>query len=247
VPTSLLAMVDSSIGGKTGVDAPFGKNMVGAFKQPDLVVIDTACLATLPQAELSNGFAEIIKAALIKGGVFWNELCAGTWQWTNRTFELTHLTRAIELKREIVEEDPFERGRRALLNLGHTFGHGIEFWSHFKIAHGQAVALGMICAVRASIALGLCDPALEEQLIAQLKRAGLPIHMKQTRAGKLDVDATWKLMQNDKKKKEGKVRFVLIRAPGDCFVSDQVDEALAKRVLATLNADDSKREEGKKG
>jgi len=252
VPTTLLSMADSSIGGKTGVDTDFGKNLVGAFKQPELVVIDLNCLKSLPPVEISCGLAEIIKAGLIKGGDVWErmrKLEIKDWRLEieepqNNLHSLisnllnlsSALLDAIELKREVVEEDPFEKGRRALLNLGHTFGHGIEAWSEFAIKHGQAVSLGMACALRASQSLGLCSGDLLEETLGLLEKAGLPISMSAfpELAQRFDVDAIWTIMQSDKKKKGGKVRFVLIKSPGECFVSDAVDEGLAKRRLSEL-------------
>ncbi len=246
VPTTLLAMADSSIGGKTGVDTDFGKNLVGAFKQPELVVIDFECLSSLPAVELSCGLAEIIKAGLIKGGDVWGRMFAEfesvasseRYKHVNLPNLQTLLVDAIELKREVVEEDPYEKGRRALLNLGHTFGHGIEAWSQFAIKHGQAVSLGMVCALRTSHALGLCDANLFEDAMTLLQSAGLPIDLSgfPKLAGRYDVDAIWTIMQSDKKKKGGKVRFVLINKPGECFVSDDVDEALAKESLRGLGS-----------
>ena len=256
VPTTLLAMADSSIGGKTGVDTDFGKNLVGAFKQPELVVIDLDCLNTLPPVEVSCGLAEIIKAGLIKGGDVWERMLAGLGgsegsegykssqpykpsnitNFRNLPSLQTILIDAIYLKREVVEEDPYEKGRRALLNLGHTFGHGIEAWSEFAIKHGQAVSLGMVCALRTSHTLGLCDANLIEDTMALLHTTGLPTDLTAfpELAHRYDVDAIWNIMQSDKKKKDGKIRFVLIRKPGDCFVSNDVDEVLAKKSLRSL-------------
>ena len=236
VPTSLLAMADSSIGGKVGVDTSFGKNLVGAFKQPELVVIDTACLRTLPLDELRCGYAEIVKAAVIDGGAAYERICAHTLAHTLKENVnddpqlIVSLMDAIDLKRRVVEEDPFEKGRRALLNLGHTFGHGIEAWSGFAIKHGQAVALGMVCAAQLSQSLGLCDEDSAEQVVRLLSRSGLPVQLQE-----LDVDQIWRLMQSDKKKRAGKLRFVLLRAPGDCFVADAVTEEQARWALATLS------------
>ncbi len=239
VPTTLLAMADSSIGGKVGVDTAFGKNLVGAFKQPELVAIDTDCLSTLPFEELSNGYAEIIKAALISGGDSYARVCAhklgpksdnstpfgpGGEEWI-----IEALLDAIELKRRVVEEDPFEKGRRAILNLGHTFGHGIEAWSHFSIKHGQAVALGMLCAARLSSALGLCDKALPAQVKQLLDGSGLPVRLPAA-----DAEAIWALMQSDKKRRDNHLRFVLMHGPGDVIVYDGVSAVDAKRVLMTL-------------
>jgi 3-dehydroquinate synthase len=250
-PTSLLAMADSSIGGKTGVDTDFGKNLVGAFKQPDLVVMDTRMLGSLPVIELRCGYAEIIKCAFISGGQAFDRArmlaqsplgmadasSLGEDGWVDDLMMQT-LVDAILLKREVVVEDPFERGRRSLLNFGHTFGHGIEAWSGLRLKHGYAVALGMVCAARASRALGLCEQAHVDALIAMLRGVGLPTRLADVRPfgiGALDVDAIWRAMQNDKKKRAGQLRFVLMRAPGDLFLSDALDADDARTAIASLN------------
>ncbi len=236
IPTSLLAMADSSIGGKVGVDTPFGKNLVGAFKQPDIVIIDHGLLQSLPTVELQCGWAEIVKAALLRGGEAWErvrQMDTGDWGLTAnpalRSSLMQCLRDAILLKRDVVEEDPFERGRRALLNLGHTFGHGIEAWSDFTIKHGQAVSLGIVCAMRLGQTMGVCSADLAEAVVEVLARAGLPVSLPA-----VDVDAVWRLMQSDKKKRGGKVRFALLRAPGDAFVTGDVDEQHVRRAIATL-------------
>ncbi|MFC1466573.1 MAG: 3-dehydroquinate synthase [Candidatus Brachytrichaceae bacterium NZ_4S206] len=242
VPTSLLAMADSSIGGKVGVDTDFGKNLVGAFKQPDLVVADVGALASLPARELRCGLAEIIKAALLSGGEAYARLRdAATRGALNNAYApalVGALADAMLLKRMIVQEDPFERGRRALLNLGHTFGHGIEAWSGFRLKHGEAVALGMVCAVRLSRAMGFCDDAMVQEVIGLLRSVGLPTALNDVRDA-LDglafaPDAVWGYMMSDKKKRAGKLRFILLRAPGDAFVCDDADADLAKVMLGRL-------------
>lgn len=234
VPTSLLAMADSSIGGKTGVDTDFGKNLVGAFKQPDLVVMETQFLSTIPLSEMRSGYAEIIKAALISGGEPYDRVRAGVSLVAQPAGAVdaklvATLLDAIELKRSVVEEDPYEKGRRALLNLGHTFGHGIEAWSRFAIKHGEAVALGMVCAVRLSHALGLCAASLVEDVIGILDDAGLPVSLPE-----VDVDAVWQLMQSDKKKRAGYLRFIALRAPGDAIIVGGVSQEQAKSALGAL-------------
>ena len=232
VPTSLLAMADSSIGGKTGVDTSFGKNLVGAFKQPELVVADLATLNSMPPVERQCGLAEIIKAGLIDGGDAWARARA-----IGETSPVTApLLDAMRLKRRIVEEDPFEQNKRAWLNLGHTFGHGLESWSDFRIKHGQAVALGLVCAARASIALGLCDPGLETEVLQALATAGLPTALADLglRLTPEDVDAVWTRMGSDKKRKGGALRYVLLRAPGDPVVTDALSEAGARAILARI-------------
>ncbi|MBU6359512.1 MAG: 3-dehydroquinate synthase [Chloroflexi bacterium] len=255
VPTTLLAMVDSSIGGKTGVDASFGKNMIGAFKQPDLVVMDLSVLRSLPPLQISAGMAEVIKSAIIDGGVFWDEIQeirfknidaqmqnqehkakgqAGTWSIDVGL--LNFIVRSIDLKRRIVEEDPFEQGRRAFLNLGHTFGHGIEAWSNYQILHGQGVGLGMMCAVTLSYAMGLCERNMIEQIRELLISAGLPTKLSQLNASlrNSDIDAIWHIMQNDKKKRGGKLRFILLRKPGDLVITSDVDESEVRKAIAAI-------------
>lgn len=251
-PTSLLAMADSSIGGKTGVDTIFGKNLVGAFKQPDLVVIDTNCLLTLPIRELRCGMAEIVKAALITGGAPHERMRAwlraapmaqaepfheGSDGWVTSDL-INSLVDAILLKRQIVEEDPFEQGKRAWLNLGHTFGHGIEAWSGFKLKHGEAVSLGMVCAMRLSQTMELCSCEDAEEAVELLRLVGLPTSMHEARqladGLTFDADAIWRMMQSDKKKHAGKLRFVLMRRPGDVFVCDSVEPHMAMAALNSL-------------
>ncbi len=242
VPTSLLAMADSSIGGKVGVDTDFGKNLVGAFKQPDLVVADIGVIASLPAQELRCGLAEVIKAALLSGGEAYARLCEAVARGRLTVGDVSALvgalTDAVLLKRAVVQDDPFEKGRRALLNLGHTFGHGIEAWSRFRLKHGEAVSLGMVCALWLSRAMGFCDASLVQTTVGLLRGVGLPIALGDVReaiAGlDFDVDVVWSYMMNDKKKRAGKLRFVLLRAPGDAFVCDDVPEALAKEALASL-------------
>ena len=141
VPASLLAMVDASVGGKTGVDLPQGKNLVGAFKQPDLVVIDPDVISTLPTAEFRSGLAEIVKHGVIDAPDLFSRL-----EDEGPTSMSHMIVEAVRVKVRIVEEDPFERGRRAILNLGHTFGHALELVSNFSVRHGEGVALGMVAA-----------------------------------------------------------------------------------------------------
>ncbi|MFN3705572.1 MAG: 3-dehydroquinate synthase [Thermoflexales bacterium] len=254
VPTTLLAMADSSIGGKTGVDTPFGKNLVGAFKQPELVVIDLEALRTLPMRELRSGLAEVIKAALIAGGEPFARLQAllarspladlpddapalARWQ-VDDLMPLLH--DAIQLKRQVVEADPHEvTGARAVLNLGHTFGHAIEAWSGFRLRHGEAIALGLMCAARLSEQLGHGAPSLTQTVVALLRAVGLPVDLCQARAylGDLsfDVEAVWRYMQSDKKKADRRLRFVLLRQPGDVRV-EAVHEAEARAALSAVTS-----------
>ena len=237
-PTTLLSMVDSSIGGKTGVDLPQGKNLVGAFKQPRLVVADIATLATLPAVEFAAGMAEVAKHGLIADPVLWQRLTAEEWAIDPRRLADDRLlradvqslvTRAIRVKRDVVEEDPFEAGRRAVLNLGHTFGHAIEQVSGYVVRHGEAVAMGLVVAAHLSAALGESSPALPGEVEAVLSRLGLPVRIPRA----LAPMALHAAMSTDKKRQSGRLRFVLIRDIGEVFVRGDVPDEL---VLATLEA-----------
>lgn len=242
-PTSLLAMVDSSIGGKTGVDLPQGKNLVGAFHQPRQVLADIGTLATLPAGEFTAGLAEVAKHGLIADRVLWQRLMMEEWHFDPRRLSEDRLlradlhslvTRAIEVKRRVVEEDPYEQGRRAMLNLGHTFGHAVEQVSGYAIRHGEAVAMGLAAAAHLSAALGECSPSLPGLVEMVLTRLGLPIHIPPSVNGRsLDPAALFAAMGSDKKKKVGRLRFVLIHDIGDVFIRDDVPEAA---VLAALEA-----------
>ena len=172
LPTSLLAQVDSSVGGKTGVDIPQGKNLVGAFWPPRLVLADTDALSTLPADILSDGMAEVVKAACIKDESFFH--------WLSRQDALSDenlpetVSRAVDIKRRVVESDEREAGERRLLNFGHTLGHALEAQSHFRLSHGRAVAAGMMLVTRAAERKGLTAPGTAEDIAALLRRYGLP-------------------------------------------------------------------------
>jgi len=236
-PTSLLAMVDASIGGKVGVDMPQGKNLVGAFKQPRAVLADIDTLATLPAAEFTAGLAEVAKHGLIADPLLWQRLMVEEWCIDPRRLAddrllradlQTLLVRAVGVKRAVVEEDPYEHGRRALLNLGHTFGHAIEQVSGYAVRHGDAVAMGLVAAARLSAALEECRPALPDLVTAMLDELGLPTRIPHA----LDPEALFAAMGSDKKKQAGRLRFVLLHDVGDAFIRDDVPGEV---VLATLN------------
>lgn len=205
IPTTLLAMVDSSIGGKTGVDLDEGKNLVGAFKQPSMVLADTALLKTLPADEFRSGMAEVIKHAIIDDPALFELLSSDA---TLSNDEL--VSRALEVKACVVEEDPFEHGRRALLNLGHTFGHAIEKVSEYKMRHGYAVAVGLLAACELATQLSECEPGLRARVEHVLKRFELPTHVSGMRVDEI-VDA----MQHDKKGGAKGLRFVVPCDIGD--------------------------------
>lgn len=225
VPTSLLAMVDASIGGKTAVDRPEGKNLVGAFHRAELVVMDPELLATLPERERRCGLAELLKHGLIGDAALFSEL-AGVVRPS-----VAQLERGLRVKLELVEADPRERlGRRALLNLGHTFGHAIERVSGYRIRHGEAVAAGLVCAARLGAELGWSDGAVEARVRAVVESCGLA-----TRLTGLDHGALIAALGADKKRRAGRARFIAIRAPGEvAIVEDPPAAAVAEAFRAGL-------------
>ncbi|MGI9203129.1 MAG: 3-dehydroquinate synthase [Woeseiaceae bacterium] len=225
VPTTLLAQVDSSVGGKTGVNHPGGKNLIGAFHQPRVVLIDTDTLATLPDRDLRAGIAEVIKYGAITDAAFFAWLEDNVQALVAReTDALTYAIRkSCEIKAAVVAEDEKETGRRALLNFGHTFGHAIEnSVGYGEWLHGEAVAAGMVMAADMS-GLAAADG---QRLKALLGAAGLPVSPPLTRPGQLR-DA----MQLDKKAEAGRLRFVLLRAIGDAYVTADYDSATLNAVL----------------
>ncbi len=226
VPTSLLAMVDSSIGGKTGVDLPGGKNMVGAFWQPSLVVADLDVLETLPPVEFRCGMAEALKHGLIDDAALFEQLETRPGQIDEATLE-----RAIAVKARIVEVDALEQGVRAHLNLGHTFAHAIETVSGYRWRHGEAVAVGLVGATRLSAAVGLCAAMLPARVEDALIGLGLPV-----RYSNLNPAALWEAMAADKKWREGRSRFVLIRDVGEVLVKEGVARDAVMTVLEGLLA-----------
>jgi len=225
VPTTLLAQVDSSVGGKTGVNHAGGKNLVGAFHQPRIVLIDTDTLATLPDRELRAGLAEVIKyGAIVDADFFaWLEDNIGGLLERDPAMLATAIRRSCELKADVVAEDELEAGKRALLNFGHTFGHAIENVAGYgEWLHGEAVAAGMIMAARLS---GI-DEASQERLRALIEVAGLPVEPPAAAAARLR-----EAMQTDKKARAGRLRFVLLHELGSAFVSADVSDAALDEVL----------------
>ena len=230
IPTTLLAQVDSSVGGKTAVNHPHAKNMIGAFHQPVCVIADTDTLATLPPRELAAGLAEVIKYGLIED--------AGLFAWLEKNIgallaldpdALSHaIRRSCEIKAGIVAEDERERGRRALLNFGHTFAHALESLGGYRRwLHGEAVAIGMLMAANASLALGRLHAEDHRRIGALLRKAGLP-----TRAEEIDVDAVLELMQIDKKAGRAGLRLVLLDGLGKAEVMPAPDRAVLADAIA---------------
>ena len=230
VPTTLLAQVDSAVGGKTGVNHPGGKNLIGAFHQPVAVMIDTRTLTTLPARELRAGLAEVIKYGLICD--------AALFAWLEAQLDallagepgaLAHvIRRSCEIKAAIVGRDEREQGERALLNLGHTFGHALEAATAYKEwLHGEAVGAGLVMAAAMSQACGYLSAADAARVRQLVERAGLPAH-----AASVDPQALLEHMRIDKKVKRGRIRLVLLRAIGTAFITDDYPDGALQSTLA---------------
>jgi 3-dehydroquinate synthase len=213
VPTTLLAMIDASVGGKTGVDTAAGKNLVGAFHPPRLVLADPLFLRTLPDAALRDGLAEAVKhgAILDEGYLDWITTDAGAILAQDPQALEELVAQSVRLKAAVVREDPFEAGRRAVLNFGHTLGHALETCSGYTVSHGQAVAMGMVLEASAGEALGVTEPGTAERLRAAVRACGLPVA-----APAVDADALLAALRVDKKALEGRVRCVLLSRLGAC-------------------------------
>jgi len=234
VPTTLLAQVDSSVGGKTGIDSPQGKNLIGAFHQPILVLADTALLDTLPKRDFRAGYAEVVKYGLLGDAAFfawleknWQEVFAGG---PAREHAIAVCCRG---KAAIVARDERETGERALLNLGHTFGHALEAAAGFsdRLLHGEAIAIGMVLAFEFSARRKLVSAAEAQRVERHLAAVGLPTDMKHITGGALPVDALMGLIAQDKKVKRGALTFILARAIGDAFVENNVEAAEVRAFL----------------
>jgi 3-dehydroquinate synthase len=232
IPTTLLSQVDSSVGGKTGVNHPLGKNMIGAFYQPQCVIADIASLRTLPRRELSAGLAEVIKYGLIcDAGFFdWLEINIGGLLAGDEELLAQAVLVSCQNKARVVELDEREGGLRAILNLGHTFGHAIETTMGYgKWLHGEAVAAGMVMAIDLSIREGSIDEQVRQRGVALLKQAALPVNPPPEMTVEQFLDA----MAIDKKNVDGKIKLILLRALGEAFVTDQYSH---EKLLQTLTA-----------
>jgi 3-dehydroquinate synthase len=234
VPTTLLAQVDSSVGGKTAINHPLGKNMIGAFHQPKLVLADMDALKTLPERELRAGLAEVIKHGLIRDAEFFGWIEANLDQLLARHPEaLGHaVLRSVAIKAEIVGKDEREAGLRHLLNFGHTFGHAIETGLGYGAwLHGEAVAAGMVMAAELSRQLGFLSQADSERIRSLLQRAGLP-----TAAKGITPERMHRLMSVDKKAKQGRVHFVLLEKLGAALLCADVPTSALDHTLSRLTA-----------
>ncbi len=235
VPTSLLAQVDSSVGGKTGINSKQGKNLIGAFHQPILVLADTALLDTLPERQFRAGYAEVAKYGLLGDADFfawletsWKDIFAGS-PAREHAIAVSCRTKAM-----IVSRDERENGERALLNLGHTFGHALEAAAGFsdRLLHGEAVSIGMALAFQYSASKGLAPQAEAERAVAHLSAAGLPVRISDFSNEKLDADRLMDLIAQDKKVKRGTLTFILVRGIGKSFIAANVDPAGIREFLS---------------
>jgi len=242
IPTSLLAQVDSSVGGKTGIDTRQGKNLIGSFHQPLMVLADTDSLDTLSLRERRAGYAEIAKYGLIDRPAFWTWLqtrgreVIGAPKMDPATVTAARIHAVAEsckAKADIVGRDETESDVRALLNLGHTFGHAFETLCGYgeTLVHGEAVAIGMILAYQVSEDLGLCPPGTSETIIAHFADLGLPTRPTDIPKD-FDVDALWGAMQGDKKVADGRITFVLARGIGQAFLTRDVPPEAVRTALA---------------
>ncbi|MAK57436.1 MAG: 3-dehydroquinate synthase [Rhizobiales bacterium] len=235
IPTTLLAQVDSSVGGKTGINVPQGKNLVGAFHQPSLVLADLDVLQTLPDREFRAGYAEIVKYAAICDRPFFDWLESNLDALKNRDSNALSyaIAKSCQTKADIVAQDEKEHGARALLNLGHTFAHAYENLTGYSdnLLHGEAVGLGMAQAARLSVDLGLCPETDARALIKHLASSGLPISQTDLKGGPFEATNLVNAMAQDKKVSQGVMTFILMKAIGKAFITNDVS---AKQITTFL-------------
>jgi 3-dehydroquinate synthase len=234
IPTTLLAQVDSSVGGKTGINNRYGKNLIGSFYQPRRVLIDVNCLKSLPQRQFLAGYAEVVKYGLIKEPQFFE------WLETNRERilaqdheTLQHMVSvSCKVKADIVASDEKENNIRALLNLGHTFGHALEAVTGYSdlLLHGEGVAIGMVMAAQLSVKLGLCHADEANKIIHHLQQVGLPTSLKDI-SFKWQIEPIIEAMEQDKKVSEGKMVFVVLDHLGKASLKNTIDRTLIRQVL----------------
>lgn len=209
IPTTLLAAVDSSVGGKTAIDLPAGKNLAGAFYQPSLVLCDLDALDTLPEDIFRDGCAEVIKYGVLYDPELFSQLEASGLDFDREAV----IARCVALKRDVVMEDEKDTGSRMKLNLGHTFGHAVEAHSRFTLSHGKSVAIGLAIIARASASMGICSEADAARIVSVLKAFGLPVQTQYT------AEALLPYLLSDKKRSGGTVNLILPEAIGRCVVS----------------------------
>jgi shikimate kinase/3-dehydroquinate synthase len=226
IPTTVLAQVDSSVGGKTAINSPHGKNLVGAFYQPSLVLADTGILASLDPREFRAGYAEIVKYGVIDDAPFFAWL-ENNWQAIFGFGPQLALAieRSVRSKASSVARDETEQGDRALLNLGHTFGHALEALNDYDtdvLVHGEGVAIGLACAMRFSVRLGYASPGDAARVEAHLKAVGLPTRIQDIKGLDVDADAILNAMYQDKKVQRGALTFILARGIGQSFIAKAI-------------------------
>jgi 3-dehydroquinate synthase len=236
VPTTLLAQVDSSVGGKTGINTRHGKNLVGAFHQPALVLADIGVLATLPARDFLAGYGEVVKYGLLGNAAFfeWLEANGPALAAGDMDLRQAAVRRSVEMKAGIVSRDETEEGERALLNLGHTFCHALEAATGYsdRLLHGEGVAIGCALAFELSARMGLCPQEEPSRVRAHLKAMGMKTDLSDIPGDLPGPEALLDLMAQDKKVVDGKLRFILARGIGEAFVADGVDPAAVMRLLA---------------
>ena len=235
IPTSLLAQVDSSVGGKTGINSPAGKNLIGAFHQPSLVLADIDVLGTLTARDFLAGYGEVVKYGLLGDPLFfeWLEAEGPRLAAGDRATRLKAVTRSVEMKAEIVARDETEEGDRALLNLGHTFCHALEAATGYgdRLLHGEGVAIGCALAFELSQRLGLCSQEAPSRVRAHLKAMGMKTDLADIPGDLPDAEGLIALMAQDKKVLDGKLRFILARGIGEAFVTSDVPREVLKGLL----------------
>jgi 3-dehydroquinate synthase len=235
IPTSLLSQVDSSVGGKTGINAPQGKNLIGAFHQPSLVLADTDVLGTLKARDYLAGYGEVVKYGLLGDRAFfqWLEVNASRAAKGDMAARIRIVKRSVEMKADIVERDEKEHGDRALLNLGHTFCHALEAATGYsdRLLHGEGVAIGCALAFELSSRMGLCSQEEPSRVRAHLREMGMKVDLKDI-AGELpDAETLMGIMAQDKKMMGGVLSYVLVRGIGEAFVTSDVDPEMVRGVL----------------
>lgn len=235
IPTSLLAQVDSSVGGKTGINAPQGKNLIGAFHQPSLVLADTEVLGTLTERDFLAGYGEVVKYGMLGDIDFfqWLEKNGPGLAAGDMALRIEAVRRSCQMKADIVARDELEKGDRALLNLGHTFCHALEAATGFgdRLLHGEGVAIGCALAFEVSAQLGLCSQEDPSRVRAHLKDMGMKVDLADISGDLPDADAIMALMMQDKKMMGGTLHYVMARSIGDAFVTSDVDPEVVRKVL----------------
>jgi len=235
IPTSLLAQVDSSVGGKTGINSPSGKNLIGAFHQPSLVLADTALLGTLTERDFLAGYGEVVKYGLLGDVAFfeWLEVNGPALARGDMDARVRAVKRSCEMKADIVQRDETEQGDRALLNLGHTFCHALEAATGYsdRLLHGEGVAIGCSLAFELSAKLGLCSQEDPSRVRAHLREMGMKVDISDIPGDLPDADALIALMGQDKKVVDGKLRFVLARGIGEAFITSDVSPDAVRDVM----------------